>query len=110
VTVKGVFSPSAASNDLFEPKHMSLEVFRGILVDGFIVGLWCYDRTAVFRFTTFDWNKGKGISHLALTLFTLSQCSMKNAGFDPNVYLSENDGALVDAKLTLPQSTNLPPA
>lgn len=62
--------------------------------DGFVVGLWCDDRTAVLRFTTFDWNKGEGISHLAHTLFASSQCSMKNSRFDPNVYHAENDGAL----------------
>ena len=84
----------------------------GILIDGFTVSLWYYDRTAVLRSTTFDWNKGEGISHLALALFALSQCSMKNAGFDPNVYhidMSENEGAPIDAssvkEVTTPTKT-----
>jgi len=85
----------------------------GILIDGFTVSLWCYDRTSVIRSASIDWNRGEGISYLALTLFALSQCSMKNAGFDPNVYRLdgpfENDGTLFDAssvkEVTTPMKT-----
>ncbi|KIM39465.1 hypothetical protein M413DRAFT_191595 [Hebeloma cylindrosporum] len=84
----------------------------GILIDGFTVSLWCYDRTAVLRSASFDWNKGEGVSQFALTLFALSQCSMKDAGFDPNVYhleIPEGEDALIDAssvtEVTTPTKT-----
>lgn len=58
----------------------------GFLIDGVNVNIWYYDRTAAMRCVPFDFTTIEGIKSLALSLFALSQCNMKQAGFDPYLY------------------------
>ena len=58
----------------------------GFLIDNFWVTIWYFDRTAVQSTTTFRFNTNEGLLSLGLALFALSQCTMKQAGFDPNLY------------------------
>ncbi|KJA17116.1 hypothetical protein HYPSUDRAFT_206477 [Hypholoma sublateritium FD-334 SS-4] len=58
----------------------------GFLIDKSWITIWYFDRTAVQRTTTFDFSTDDGILSLGLSLFALSQCTMKQAGFDPYLY------------------------
>ncbi|KJA13810.1 hypothetical protein HYPSUDRAFT_485513 [Hypholoma sublateritium FD-334 SS-4] len=58
----------------------------GFLIDKYWATIWYFDRNAVQRTTTFDFSTEKGILSLGLALFALSQCTMKQAGFDPYLH------------------------
>ncbi len=58
----------------------------GFLIVNSCVTLWYFDRTAVTSTTTFSFDTNEGLLSLGLALFALSQCTMKQAGFDPNLY------------------------
>ena len=58
----------------------------GFLVDGIEITIWYYDRTAAMSCVSFDFTTPEGITNLALSLFALSQCNMRQAGFDPYLY------------------------
>ncbi|KJA21018.1 hypothetical protein HYPSUDRAFT_216680 [Hypholoma sublateritium FD-334 SS-4] len=55
----------------------------GFLVDGVNLTLWYYDRSVAISCAPFDFTTRGGIANLGIALFALSQCSMKQAVFDP---------------------------
>lgn len=58
-----------------------------ILVEGTSVSLWYYDRVAIFRTHTFNFDEARnGARLLAIALYALDQADMKHSGFNPHVY------------------------
>ncbi|CAA7261251.1 unnamed protein product [Cyclocybe aegerita] len=58
----------------------------GIFIDGTSTGLWYYDRAAVIQTVPFDFDTEAGARLLAVSLFALSQATLRQVGFDPHVY------------------------
>ncbi|KAH9484451.1 hypothetical protein JR316_0003933 [Psilocybe cubensis] len=76
----------------------------GIFIDGFFIKLWYYDRSAVMCTEAFNFSTPSGTIDLALVLFTLGQCNMQQAGFDP--YLHQitlpNNGQFIEPQSVTP--------
>ncbi|KAG5637219.1 hypothetical protein H0H81_005382, partial [Sphagnurus paluster] len=57
----------------------------GILIDRYEVSLWYYDRACIIRSEEFNFDSDP--NKLAIMLYAMSNCTAKQAGFDPHLSL-----------------------
>ncbi|KJA14326.1 hypothetical protein HYPSUDRAFT_447249 [Hypholoma sublateritium FD-334 SS-4] len=76
----------------------------GFLIEEYWATIWYFDRTAVQRTTTFNFSTEEGMLSLGLALFALSQCTMKQAGFDPYLHklIAPQPGQSITERSVLP--------
>ena len=76
----------------------------GVLVDRFNISLWYYDRAAVARTASFNFEDQPHI--LAMVLYALCECTPRQAGFDPFIIpASEPCPSDIDQLFETPIST-----
>ncbi|TFK37136.1 hypothetical protein BDQ12DRAFT_667335 [Crucibulum laeve] len=56
----------------------------GILLIGFTISLWYYDRAAIIRTRSFDFHDSP--EYLGLILYAMSHATLQQAGFDPHLH------------------------